>query len=151
MISVLLLLPQSSSSSPCHVPAIYKLGDSNSDTDSQPTIFGRAPFPNGQTFFGKPFGRYSGGWMIIDFLALKTAVLELVPRFTGIEFHTRSEFRFQRSHRPASYKGVARRRLQSVTFHYQVLQFQQLKERTSELRKQGEFAYRSRKPSCCDE
>ena len=52
----------------CHIPAIYNFGDSNSDTGSVSAAFGRVPPPHGETFFGKPSGRYSDGRLIIDFI-----------------------------------------------------------------------------------
>ncbi|KAK1295053.1 GDSL esterase/lipase [Acorus calamus] len=58
-----------SSSSPCEFPAIFNFGDSNSDTGGLSAAFGPAPPPNGETFFGRPAGRYSDGRLIIDFIA----------------------------------------------------------------------------------
>lgn len=55
------------SSRACQFPAIYNFGDSNSDTGTVSAAFGRLPPPNGETFFGKPSGRYSDGRLIIDF------------------------------------------------------------------------------------
>lgn len=52
----------------CRIPAIYNFGDSNSDTGSNSAAFGRAPHPNGITFFGKPAGRIGDGRLIIDFI-----------------------------------------------------------------------------------
>ncbi|CAN1152214.1 GDSL esterase/lipase At3g26430 [Linum perenne] len=133
-----LLLPQSSSSS-CHVPAIYNLGDSNSDTGSQPAIFGRAPFPNGQTFFGKPSGRYSDGRMIIDFLAEKLGLPYLSSFLDSLESNFTHGANFASSGATVQPPtgALLDEGFNPVTFHYQFLQFQQLKERTSELRKQG--------------
>ncbi|XP_071926433.1 GDSL esterase/lipase At3g26430-like [Coffea arabica] len=53
----------------CHFPAIFNFGDSNSDTGAVSAAFGRVPFPNGITFFGRPSGRYCDGRLIVDFLA----------------------------------------------------------------------------------
>ena len=52
----------------CKIPAIYNFGDSNSDTGSDSSVFGRVSSPNGITYFGKPSGRYCDGRLIIDFI-----------------------------------------------------------------------------------
>lgn len=57
-----------SSSSACSFPAIYNFGDSNSDTGADSVTFGRLPYPNGETYFGKPSGRNCDGRLIIDFM-----------------------------------------------------------------------------------
>ncbi|KAK8933607.1 GDSL esterase/lipase [Platanthera zijinensis] len=53
----------------CEFPAVFNFGDSNSDTGGLSATFGPAPPPNGETFFGRPSGRYSDGRLIIDFIA----------------------------------------------------------------------------------
>ncbi|RRT82534.1 hypothetical protein B296_00015261 [Ensete ventricosum] len=60
-----LLLP--TVASPCHFPAIFNFGDSNSDTGGLSAAFGPVPWPYGETFFKMPVGRYSDGRLIIDF------------------------------------------------------------------------------------
>ncbi|RZR79876.1 hypothetical protein BHM03_00005735 [Ensete ventricosum] len=60
-----LLLP--TVASPCHFPAIFNFGDSNSDTGGLSAAFGPVPWPYGETFFKMPAGRYSDGRLIIDF------------------------------------------------------------------------------------
>ncbi|EOY00662.1 GDSL-like Lipase/Acylhydrolase superfamily protein [Theobroma cacao] len=54
---------------PCHFPAIFNFGDSNSDTGGLSAAFGQAGPPNGESFFGGPAGRYSDGRLVIDFIA----------------------------------------------------------------------------------
>ncbi|GMI70790.1 hypothetical protein like AT3G26430 [Hibiscus trionum] len=54
---------------PCHFPAIFNFGDSNSDTGGLSAVFGQAPPPNGMSYFGHPAGRYCDGRLVIDFLA----------------------------------------------------------------------------------
>ncbi|XP_065010150.1 GDSL esterase/lipase At3g26430-like isoform X1 [Musa acuminata AAA Group] len=63
----ILLLP--TVASPCHFPAIFNFGDSNSDTGGLSAAFGPVPSPYGETFFKMPAGRYSDGRLIIDFAA----------------------------------------------------------------------------------
>ncbi|OMO81629.1 Lipase, GDSL [Corchorus olitorius] len=69
IVRVLLVASLLGSSCACHFPAIYTLGDSNSDTGCVSATFGRLHSPYGQTFFGKPSGRYSDGRLIVDFIA----------------------------------------------------------------------------------
>lgn len=52
----------------CSFPAIFNFGDSNSDTGGKSAAFHRLPYPNGETFFHKPSGRYCDGKVIIDFI-----------------------------------------------------------------------------------
>ncbi|MCD7472471.1 hypothetical protein HAX54_013718 [Datura stramonium] len=52
----------------CGFPAIYNFGDSNSDTGGKSAAFHEVPPPNGQTFFGRPFGRVCDGRLIIDLI-----------------------------------------------------------------------------------
>lgn len=52
----------------CSFPAIFNFGDSNSDTGGLSAAFGQAPYPNGQTFFHSPSGRFSDGRLIVDFI-----------------------------------------------------------------------------------
>lgn len=57
-----------SGSQHCHFPAVFNFGDSNSDTGGLSAAFGAAQSPNGETFFGKPSGRYCDGRLVIDFI-----------------------------------------------------------------------------------
>ncbi|KAH7847264.1 hypothetical protein Vadar_023918 [Vaccinium darrowii] len=57
------------SGSSCGFPAVYSFGDDNSDTGGNAAAFDYLVLPNGQTFFGKPSGRYCDGRLIIDFIA----------------------------------------------------------------------------------
>ncbi|GAV87010.1 Lipase_GDSL domain-containing protein [Cephalotus follicularis] len=49
--------------------AIFNFGDSNSDTGGLSAVFGQAPPPHGESYFGAPAGRYCDGRLIIDFIA----------------------------------------------------------------------------------
>ncbi|KAK4783825.1 hypothetical protein SAY86_018193 [Trapa natans] len=61
--------PPASALAPCDFPAIFNFGDSNSDTGGLSAVYGQAPPPSGETFFGHPAGRYSDGRLVIDFIA----------------------------------------------------------------------------------
>ncbi|KAG4383404.1 hypothetical protein GLYMA_13G079300v4 [Glycine max] len=54
----------------CDFPAIFNFGASNADTGGlAASFFVAAPkSPNGETYFGRPAGRFSDGRLIIDFL-----------------------------------------------------------------------------------
>ncbi|XP_076883068.1 alpha-L-fucosidase 3-like [Bidens hawaiensis] len=54
---------------PCHFPAIFNFGDSNSDTGGLSAAFGQAGPPHGESFFHGPAGRYCDGRLVIDFIA----------------------------------------------------------------------------------
>ena len=55
----------------CRFPAVFNFGDSNSDTGGLSAAFGQAPFPNGETHFHAPSGRFSDGRLVIDFIGIK--------------------------------------------------------------------------------
>ncbi|GMN41515.1 hypothetical protein TIFTF001_010739 [Ficus carica] len=57
------------STPPCEFPAIFNLGDSNSDTGGLAAIYGYDPPPNGMSYFHKPARRYCDGRLVIDFIA----------------------------------------------------------------------------------
>ncbi|OAY34456.1 alpha-L-fucosidase 3 [Manihot esculenta] len=73
-ILVLLIIswnPLCFATSPCHFPAIFNFGDSNSDTGGLSAAFGQAGPPHGESFFHHPAGRYCDGRLIVDFIAEK--------------------------------------------------------------------------------
>ncbi|KAF6152778.1 hypothetical protein GIB67_004607 [Kingdonia uniflora] len=53
----------------CDFPAIFNFGDSNSDTGGFSAAFEPLLPPYGETYFGKPAGRFSDGRLTIDFIA----------------------------------------------------------------------------------
>ncbi|GKV23019.1 hypothetical protein SLEP1_g32808 [Rubroshorea leprosula] len=67
-------------SSGCDFPAIYNFGDSNSDTGSVSAAFDRLHSPFGETFFGRPSGRYSDGRLIIDFIGPNSEITGRLPK-----------------------------------------------------------------------
>lgn len=52
----------------CGFPAVFNFGDSNSDTGGLSAAFGQAPPPNGESFWGRPMGRYYDGRVAVDFI-----------------------------------------------------------------------------------
>ncbi|XVF02572.1 hypothetical protein REPUB_Repub04eG0186200 [Reevesia pubescens] len=123
------------SSCGCHFPAIYTLGDSNSDTGSVSATFGRVPPPYGETFFGRPSGRYSDGRLIIDFIALELKLPFLSAYLDAIESDFRHGANFAASGstiQPANGE-LFEAGFNPLSLDIQLLQFEQLKERTNEL------------------
>lgn len=126
------LLLQSSS---CHFTSVYNFGDSNSDTGSVSAVFGRIPPPNGDTFFGKPSGRYSDGRLIIDFIAEKLGLpyLSAYVDSIGTNFQHGANFAASGSTiQPADAKMI-NCGFNPLTLDVQLQQFAQFKDRTSDL------------------
>ncbi|KAK0574102.1 hypothetical protein LWI29_018154 [Acer saccharum] len=69
VISVISLPSPLTSLPTCEFPAIFNLGDSNSDTGGLSAAFGQAPYPHGITHFHHPAGRFCDGRLLIDFIA----------------------------------------------------------------------------------
>ncbi|XVE74936.1 hypothetical protein DITRI_Ditri12bG0058700 [Diplodiscus trichospermus] len=134
-IGVLLVASLLGSSCACHFPAIYNLGDSNSDTGSVSVTFGRVPHPYGETYFGRPSGRYSDGRLIIDFIADELKLPFLSAYLDAIESNFRHGANFAASGstiQPANGElfGAG---FNPLSLDIQLLQFEQLKERTNEV------------------
>ncbi|TXG55873.1 hypothetical protein EZV62_017186 [Acer yangbiense] len=139
-VSVLVVsLKSSSSSTSCHFPAVYNFGDSNSDTGCVSAAFGRIHPPSGETFFGRPSGRYSDGRLIIDFIADKlglpylNAYLDaLLPNFRhGVSFAAAGS-----TIQPVDAK-IFGAGFNPLSLDIQLLQFEQLKERVNEFYNQA--------------
>ncbi|KAL5582567.1 hypothetical protein UlMin_015009 [Ulmus minor] len=63
----------------CNFPAIYNFGDSNSDTGAISAALSEVLPPNGESYFGHPFGRYCDGRLVVDFIAEKLKLPYLSP------------------------------------------------------------------------
>ncbi|KAH9691179.1 GDSL esterase/lipase [Citrus sinensis] len=66
--SIIIISPVSAEK-PCDFPAIFNLGDSNSDSGGLAAAFTPPNSPYGETYFHMPAGRFSDGRLIIDFIA----------------------------------------------------------------------------------
>ncbi|GMJ13235.1 hypothetical protein like AT5G14450 [Hibiscus trionum] len=137
------------SSSACKFPAIYNFGDSNSDTGSFSATFDRVPLPYGDTFFGKPAGRVSDGRLIIDFIANELELPFLSSYLDAIDSNFRHGVNFASSGstiQPADGK-LFDAGFNPLSLDIQLLQFQQLKQRTNELYDQAKnLAFMDRLP-----
>ncbi|KAH9625360.1 hypothetical protein KSS87_015189, partial [Heliosperma pusillum] len=132
----------------CQIPAIYNFGDSNSDTGSVSAAFGRVPFPNGFSFFGKPSGRYCDGRLIIDFIAekLRLPYLSAYLDSIGANFKHGADFAASGTtiqHVDGNLYGSG---LNPLSLDVQLLQFETLKERASELYGKGNSMVNSQLP-----
>ncbi|KAJ4960694.1 hypothetical protein NE237_020604 [Protea cynaroides] len=111
--------------SSCEFPAIYNFGDSNSDTGARSAAFDAVPPPNGETFFGKPSGRFCDGRLIIDFIAEKLGLpyLNAYLDSVGTSFRIGANF---------AVGGAFIRQGGYSPFHLdiQISQFQQFKARS---------------------
>ncbi|XP_039065451.1 GDSL esterase/lipase At5g14450-like [Hibiscus syriacus] len=148
-ISVLLVASLLGSSYACHFPAVYTLGDSNSDTGSDSATFGRIPPPYGETFFRKPAGRYSDGRLIIDFIANELKLPSFLSAYLDAvdsNFRHGASFAVYGSTIQPAVGKLIDAGFNPVSLDVQLLQFQQFKERASELYDQGRNTYRLPKP-----
>ncbi|XP_010243018.1 PREDICTED: GDSL esterase/lipase At5g14450 isoform X2 [Nelumbo nucifera] len=135
-----LLGGETMASSNCNFPAIYNFGDSNSDTGGRSASFDALPLPFGETFFGKPSGRFCDGRLVIDFIAeqLGLPYLSAYLDSIGTSFRHGANFAFGGSSiRVGGYSP----------FHLsiQISQFRQLKARTTDL--YGQRQGKARTPS----
>lgn len=125
----------------CRIPAVYNFGDSNSDTGCVSAAFGRVPYPNGISFFGRPSGRYCDGRLIIDFIAGKLGLPYLSAYLDALQANFQHGADFAASgttiqHVDGTLFGNG---FNPLSLDVQLLQFEELKERTSELYAQGCF------------
>ena len=63
-----ILNPTYAKNTDCEFPAIFNLGDSNSDTGGLAASLFAPTTPYGETYFRRPAGRFSDGRFIIDFI-----------------------------------------------------------------------------------
>lgn len=122
-------------SSVCQFPAIFNFGDSNSDTGAVSATFGRLSLPNGQTFFGKPAGRYCDGRLVIDFIAKKLGLpyLSAYLDSIGTNFQHGANFAASGSTIQPADSAILKGHVNPLSLNIQLLQFEQFKERTAEL------------------
>ncbi|KAB1213141.1 hypothetical protein CJ030_MR5G015863 [Morella rubra] len=142
-VGIILIATLLGASRSCHVPAIYNFGDSNSDTGSVSAAFGRVPPPYGETFFGRPSGRYSDGRLIMDFMAEKLGFPFLSAYLDSIGANFRHGANFAASGstiRPADAK-LFEAGFNPLSLNIQLLQFEQFKDRMRDL-------YNQAKSSC---
>ncbi|XP_031402054.1 GDSL esterase/lipase At5g14450-like [Punica granatum] len=123
----------------CSFPAIFNFGDSNSDTGGKSAAFHRLPSPNGDTFFGKPSGRYCDGKVILDFIAEKLGLpyLSAYLDSIGANFRHGANFATGGSTIEPLDTRIFQGGFSPISLDIQLLQFEQFKARTLELHREG--------------
>ncbi|XP_062158418.1 GDSL esterase/lipase At5g14450-like [Alnus glutinosa] len=127
----------------CDFPAIFNFGDSNSDTGGKSAAFDRLLSPNGDTFFGKPSGRYCDGQVLVDFIAEKLGLPYLNAYLDSIGTNFRHGANFATGGstiQPVDAK-IYDMGFSPISLDIQLLQFEQFKARTIELYKEGGSSY----------
>ncbi|KAL5552783.1 hypothetical protein UlMin_040184 [Ulmus minor] len=123
----------------CQIPAIFNFGDSNSDTGGRSAAFMRIPSPFGSSYFGQPSGRYSDGRLILDFMVEKLNLPDLKAYLDSIGSNFRHGANFASGGstiQPVDGK-MFEAKFSPFSLDVQIMQFLQLKARTSELYSQG--------------
>ncbi|GLT36648.1 hypothetical protein SLA2020_110120 [Shorea laevis] len=123
----------------CDFPAIFNFGDSNSDTGGKSAAFDRIPYPNGETFFHKQSGRYCNGKLVLDFIAekLELPYLSAYLDSIGTNFRHGANFAIGGSTIQPLDARVFNQGFNPISLDIQILQFEQLRERTNELYREG--------------
>ncbi|KAG6536403.1 hypothetical protein ZIOFF_001457 [Zingiber officinale] len=135
------LLVVAASSDSCHFPAIFNFGDSNSDTGGLSAAFGAAPPPHGESFFGKPAGRYCDGRLLIDFIAssLGLPFLSAYLNSIGTNFSQGANFATAGSTIRQPYATLTQSGFSPISMDVQTWEFSQFKSRSQALIQQGLF------------
>ncbi|PKA66167.1 GDSL esterase/lipase [Apostasia shenzhenica] len=130
-----------SSPDPCDFPAIFNFGDSNSDTGGLSAAFGPSPPPNGETFFGRPAGRYSDGRLIVDFIAKSLGVpyLSAYLNSIGANFSHGANFATAGSTIRRQNTTLFQSGFSPFSLDVQTWQFTQFKSRSQYFYQQGGF------------
>ncbi|KAM6562317.1 hypothetical protein CsatB_022315 [Cannabis sativa] len=123
----------------CHFPAIFNFGDSNSDTGGLSAAFGQAPFPNGETYFHTPSGRFSDGRLVIDFIAEKLGLPHLSAYLDslGSSFSHGANFATAGSTIRPQNTTISQSGYSPISLDVQFVQFSDFRSRTLSLRKKG--------------
>ncbi|KAI9170299.1 hypothetical protein LWI28_025670 [Acer negundo] len=127
----------------CDFPAIFNFGDLNSDTGGKSAAFHRLLLPNGDTFFHKPPGSYSGGLVVLDFLAEKLGppFLSAYLNSMGTNFRDWANFATGGSTIQPLDARIFEGGFSPISLDIQLLQFEKFKARTEELYIEGAGSY----------
>ncbi|KAG0499855.1 hypothetical protein HPP92_004546 [Vanilla planifolia] len=135
------IFPATSTTAPCNFPAIFNFGASSSDTGGLSAAFLQVKPPYGETFFGKPAGRYSDGRLIIDFIAESFGLPLLSPYLDslGTNFSHGANFATAGSTIVDQNSSIVQSGYSPFFLQIQVLQFSQFIPRSQNVAKRGEF------------
>ncbi|KAL2484497.1 GDSL esterase/lipase [Abeliophyllum distichum] len=125
----------------CDFPAIFNLGDSNSDTGGLSAAFGQAPPPNGETFFHIPAGRFSDGRLLIDFISERLGLPYLSPYLDsmGSNFSHGANFATAGSTIRPQNTTISQSGYSPISLDVQFVQYSDFQRRSQIIRKQGFF------------
>lgn len=139
LLSLLSLTLASAAPSPCHFPAIFNFGDSNSDTGGLSAAFGQAGPPAGESFFHGPAGRYSDGRLVIDFIAesLRLPYLSAFLDALGSNFSHGANFATAGSTIRPQNTTLHQSGFSPISFNVQFYQFNDFKRRSQLIRNKG--------------
>ncbi|XP_074573914.1 alpha-L-fucosidase 3-like [Curcuma longa] len=138
---LLLAIAAAAAADSCNFPAIFNFGDSNSDTGGLSAAFGAAGPPHGETFFGKPAGRYCDGRLVVDFIAssLGLPFLSAYLDSVGTNFSHGANFATAGSTIRPPFGTLRQSGFSPIAMDVQTWQFSQFKSRSQALIQQGLF------------
>ncbi|VVA13341.1 Hypothetical predicted protein [Prunus dulcis] len=124
----------------CSFPAMFNFGDSNSDTGGLSAAFGQAPYPNGETYFHTPSGRYSDGRLLIDFIAesLRLPHLSAFLDSVGSNFSHGANFATAGSTIRPPNTTISQSGVSPISLDVQLVQFLDFRTRSQIYQKKGE-------------
>ncbi|ONI30360.1 hypothetical protein PRUPE_1G246600 [Prunus persica] len=124
----------------CSFPAMFNFGDSNSDTGGLSAAFGQAPYPNGETYFRTPSGRYSDGRLLIDFIAesLRLPHLSAFLDSVGSNFSHGANFATAGSTIRPPNTTISQIGVSPISLDVQLVQFLDFRTRSQIYQKKGE-------------
>ncbi|KAM0961963.1 hypothetical protein ACFX13_021586 [Malus domestica] len=130
---------------PCSFPAIFNFGDSNSDTGGLSAAFGQAPYPNGETYFHVPSGRFSDGRLVIDFIAESLGLPHLSAFLDsmGSNFSHGANFATAGSTVIPPNTTISQGGASPISLDVQLLQFSDFRTRSQIYRTKGELFEKS--------
>ncbi|GLT47111.1 hypothetical protein SLA2020_208280 [Shorea laevis] len=123
----------------CDFPAVFNLGDSNSDTGGYSAVFYPPTPPYGETFFHMPAKRFSDGRLLIDFIAkgLGLPFLDSYLDSLGTNFNHGANFATAASTIRLPNSIIPKGGFSPFYLELQYLQFKQFISRSELLREQG--------------
>ncbi|MFQ6628594.1 hypothetical protein Gotur_008123, partial [Gossypium turneri] len=123
----------------CDFPAVFNLGDSNSDTGGYASAFTPPTSPYGDTYFHMPARRFSDGRLIIDFIA-QAFGLPFINAYldsVGTNFSHGINFATAASTIRLPISVIPNGAFSPFYLGFQYSQFEQFKVRSQMIRKQG--------------
>ncbi|KAK9669350.1 hypothetical protein RND81_13G125000 [Saponaria officinalis] len=119
----------------CVYSGVFNFGDSNSDTGGLSAAFSPLPWPYGETFFEKAYGRYSNGRLIMDFIAEKLGMpyLSAYLNSLGANYSHGTNFATGGSTIRQPNETIFATSISPFSLDIQIAQYDQLKSRSKDL------------------